>query len=129
MERKKELWFGGAGFDLLGLRDFDDNFAGFGEAEFFAGDGLDFVRVGPEFLYFLRKFAVFLVQASDVGLHSFDFQFGAAHGEKAVGAEDVVEKESEDAESEHGSAVLGPESGEWGLLWHEIGDSKLKNTE
>ena len=92
MERKKELWFGDAGFDLLGLRDFDDDFAGFGEAEFFAGDGLDFVRVGLKFLCFLRKFGVLLVESSDVGLYAFDFQFGAPHGQKAVGAEDVVKK-------------------------------------
>jgi len=83
---------------LLGLRDFDDDFVGFGEAKFVAGYGFDFVGIGFEGFYLVGEFGVFFCEAVDVGLDVLDFLFGAAHGKEAVSAEDVVQEKSEDAE-------------------------------
>ena len=106
---------------MLGLGDFDDDFVGLSQAKFVAGDGFDFVGIGFEGLNFVGEFGVFFGEAVDVGLHAFDIQFGAAHGEVAVSAEDVMQEKSEDAQDENGPSVLGPDRGEFCLLGHATG--------
>ena len=53
--------------------------------------------IGLERFYFVGEFGVFFCEAVDVGLDALDFLFGAAHGEEAVSAEDVVKEKGEDA--------------------------------
>jgi hypothetical protein len=97
---------------LLGLRNFDDDFAWLGQAKFVAGDGFDFVGIGLEGLYFVGKLGVFFGEAVDVFLNPFDFEFGATHGEKAVSAENVVDEQRKDAKDEDGAPVLRPKNGD-----------------
>jgi len=78
------------------------------------------VGIGLERFYFFGEGGVFFCEVIDVGLDAFDFLFGAAHGEIAVSAENVVQEKSEDAEYEYGASVLGPEGGEFRLLGHAI---------
>jgi len=54
----------------------------------------------------LLKQNVFFVELIDVGLHSVDFLLGAAHGEIAVGAENIVDDEGEQKKAEQCAAVL-----------------------
>jgi hypothetical protein len=98
------LWLG-----LLRLRGFHDDVAGSGEAQFVAGDGFDLVGVGFESFNFVGKIGVFFGEAFYVGLYAFNFALGAVHGEKAMGAEDVVKEKREDAEDEERASVLRPE--------------------
>jgi hypothetical protein len=86
--------------------DADDDFALFGALEFFAGDTFDFVGVGLEGFDLVTELDVFGVEAIDVFADLPDLELGVAHGDEAVGAEDVVDDEGEDEESEDGAAVL-----------------------
>ena len=97
---------------LSGLRNFDDDVAWFGQAQFVAGDGFDFVRIGLEGLYFIGELGVFFGETVDVFLNSLDFEFGATHGEKAVSAENVVDEQRKDAKDEDGAPVLRPKNGD-----------------
>ena len=97
---------------LLGLRNFDDDVAWLGQAKFVAGDGFDFVGIGLEGFYFVGKLGVFFGEAVDVFLNPLDFEFGAAHGEKAVSAKNVVDEQRKDAKDEDGAPVLRPKNGD-----------------
>jgi hypothetical protein len=105
---------------LLGLRDLDDDIAMSGQAQFVAGNGLDFVGIGLQRFYLAGKLGVFFIQASDFALDALDFQLGVTHGQKSVRAEYIVKKKSENKQNHYGAPVLGPESCEYGLSRHVI---------
>ena len=94
------------------MRNFDDDVAWLGQAKFVAGDGFDFVGIGLEGFYFVGKLGVFSGEAVDVFLNPLDFEFGAAHGEKAVSAKNVVDEQRKDAKDEDGAPVLRPKNGD-----------------
>ena len=72
------------------MGDADDDFALFGALEFFAGDAFDFVRVGLQGFDLIAELDVFGIQFVDVSADASDFELGAAHGDEAVRAENVV---------------------------------------
>jgi len=88
------------------LRHFHDDVAGSGESKFVTGNGFDFVGIGFKRFYFVGEIGVFFGEASDVRLDAFDFEFGAAQGKKAVGAENIVKEKGEDAEDQERASVL-----------------------
>jgi hypothetical protein len=88
------------------LGDADDDFALFGALEFFAGDAFDFVGIGLEGFDLIAEMDVFGVEAVNVFAHALDFELCVAHGDEAVGSENVVHDEGEDEKAEHGTAVL-----------------------
>ena len=86
--------------------DADDDFALFGALEFFAGDAFDFVGIGFQGFDLAAELDVFGVEAVDVFADALDFELSVAHGDEAVGAEDVVDDEGENEEAEDSTAVL-----------------------
>ena len=88
------------------MGDADDDFALFGALEFFAGDAFDFVGIGLQGFDLAAELDVFGVEAVDVFADALDFELGMAHGDEAVGAENVVDDEGENEESKDGTAVL-----------------------
>ena|ERR1700722_5451470 len=96
---------GGVGWGRQ-LGDADDDFALFGALEFFAGDAFDFVGIGLEGFDLIAEMDVFGVEAVNVFAHALDFELCVAHGDEAVGSENVVHDEGEDEKAEHGTAVL-----------------------
>ena len=88
------------------MGDTDDDFALFGALQLFAGDFFDGVGVGFEGFDFVAELNVFGVEAVDVLADLLDFELRVAHGDEAVGAENVVNDEREDEEPEDGTAVL-----------------------
>ena len=88
------------------MGDADDDFALFGALEFFAGDAFDFVGIGFQGFDLAAELDVFGVEAVDVFADALDFELGMAHGDEAVGAENVVDDEGENEESKDGTAVL-----------------------
>jgi len=101
----------------LRLGEFDNDVAGFGQAEFVASDGLDFVRIGSQRFHFVGEFGIFPVEANNLPLDTLDFGFGAAHGKKAMCAEDVVQKQREYAKNQNGASILRPQDSKFRLLW------------
>jgi len=81
------------------------------EPEFVSGDFFDFVRIAFQFLDLLFEKNVFLVELIDVGFHPVDFLLGAAHGEIAVRAENIVDYEGEQKKTEQRAAMLAKPGG------------------
>ena len=75
---------------LLRRRNPDDDFAGPGALQIFARDFFDEAGIGLERANLVAKFEVFLIEAVQILSDPVDFALRAAHGDKAVWAEDVV---------------------------------------
>jgi len=90
----------------LRRRNPDDDFARLGALEIFAGDFFDQAGIGLERANLIAEFEVLLIQTVQILFDSVDFVLRAAHGDKAVRAEDVMNDEGENEESEDGAAVM-----------------------
>lgn len=77
-----------------------------GALEFFPSDTFDGVWVGLEGFDLVAELDVFGVEAVDVLADLLNFELGAAHGDEAVSAKNIVDDESENEQAEHGAAVL-----------------------
>lgn len=109
----------------LRLWKFDNDVVGSNQAQLVASYGFNLVGIGLQRFYFAGKFGVFIIQAGDFVLDALNFQFGAAHRQKAMRAEYIVKKKGEHAQNHHCAPVLRPENREFRFLRHEIGQSEL----
>jgi hypothetical protein len=91
---------------LLRPRDFDDDFAGASQAEFIAGDFFNFAGIGLQFADFLLELLVFLVQLIEIRGDFPDFLLFAAHGQEAMGAENVVHNQNKNEQSEERAPMV-----------------------
>ena len=86
-----------------------DHFAGTREAHAVAGDFFDGGRIRFKAVDALLKFLVFLVELLDLRLDGLNLNPGAAHGDEAVGAEDVLEQQQEKCERKEVARVATKE--------------------
>src|SRR5579863_9246404 len=103
------LWRLGLGRGVGGWReggDADDDFAGLGALQLFAGDAFDGVGIGLQGFDLIAELDVFGVEAVDVFADFPDFELSAAHGDEAVSAENVVDDKSQDKQAEDCAAML-----------------------
>src|SRR4029077_2393367 len=69
----------------------------------------DFVRVGLQLAHFLLELQIFLVQLTQAGVYLFNFLLRAAHGQIAMGAKNVVDKEDQHQQADERRPVVPQE--------------------
>src|SRR4029077_19380139 len=69
----------------------------------------DFVRVGLQVAHLLLELKIFLVQLTQAGVYLFNFLLRAAHGQIAMGAENVVDKEDQHQQADERRPVVPQE--------------------
>ncbi len=97
-------WWGVGGWRELG--DADDDFSGFGALQLLASDSLDRVRIGFQGFDLIAELDIFGVESVDVFADFSDFDLSVAHRDKAMRAENIVNDEREDEQTEHCAAML-----------------------
>jgi len=86
-------------------RQLDYDFTGLREAQFFASNFADGLRVGLQILDLLLEGRVFLIQFIQGGVDLLNLLLFVAHDQVAVRAENVVYDENNDKDDEHLPAV------------------------
>src|ERR1700744_1923032 len=105
--RSEKLWLGSWGIGWRWeLRDADDDFALLGALQFFASDLLDCVGIGLQSFDLVAELNVFGIEAIDVFADFPDFELRVPHGDEPVRAENVMNDERENKQTEDGPAML-----------------------
>jgi hypothetical protein len=91
---------------LLRLRNPYDHFAGLRALEFFAGNALYCTRIGFQGFDVVAELHVLGIKPVDVLADAFDLVLRAAHGDKPVRAENVVNDQRQHEQAKDGASVL-----------------------
>ena len=90
-------------------RELEDHFTGPGQAHLFTGNAFDGFGISPEGFDLASEFAIVAVELLDFRARLLDLLLRAAHGQEAVGSEDVMDPNRQQDEAQNHSRMTAPE--------------------